>query len=142
MNIELPPLYVFIEDVKLIFPDGDLVKGYNTMRDHLGMFVKLDKTPLTYQYILEKFADLHKQWNHRYGSREPRYIGKESLAEKKTIDEFIARQMYWQEFVILSAPGSFEREAYLFGIFDRNYLIKQLEEFKRQIPYESDQSAQ
>lgn len=131
MAAEIPPLYDFIEDVKQIFPDGDLVTAYNTMRDHLNMFQKLDGSPLTYEYVMGKFASLHKQWNHRYGNRELKYVGKETLAEKKTLDEFLNRQMYWQEFVIISTSGSSERDNYLFGSFDRKYLMSQIEEFDK-----------
>lgn len=138
MNNDLPQFNDFLAKVMQIYPDGDLVSAYNILQDHLNMFQKLDGSPLTYEFVMEKFASHHKQWNQRYGSREQRYLGKEAIAERKTLDNFLNRQMYWQEFIILSATGSVEREAYLFGPFDRSYLFEQLKAFKQTFPNETD----
>jgi hypothetical protein len=139
MNIKIPLINDFLADVMQIYPDGDLISAYNTLQDHLNMFQKLDGSPLTYEFVIEKFASHHQQWNHRYGSREQRYLGKEAIAERKTLDDFLNRQMYWQEFIIQSVKGSAEREVYLFGPFDRGLLFEQLEAFKMKFPNETKQ---
>lgn len=134
--MEAPTVQQFIDDVCSVYSDGDLLAAHRMLIEHLEMFRKLDNTPLTWEYILEKFSAHHKQWSYKYSTKESKgYLSKEADLSRKSIAAFMNEQMYWQEFVVKT--GSSERDQYIFGNFTIRYLCDRLVEFQEKYPHEN-----
>jgi len=84
---------------------------------------------------MDKFATHIKSWNMVYGSRDPKYWGKDAEEKRKTLFDFIGMNGYEREYV--TSVGQSERTAYLFGDFTLDYLKEQIEQFKHTIPDET-----
>ena len=134
---EIPSFDVFREEIKKIYPEGDLNRSFNRILWHIenDKFCA-DGTPITYRLIMDKFAAHIKQWNMKYGIRNPKFLGRAEEEKKKDLYEFIGLKMYEREFV--SSAGQGERDKYLFGPFDRKYLMEQIQNFKKKFPNETE----
>lgn len=133
----IPSFDVFREEVKKIYPEGDLIKSYDRIKWYIEHEkVCTDGSPLTYKLIMDKFAAHIRSWNSQYGEREAKYRGKDADEKRKTIWDFVGMRWYEREFVIPSGNG--ERNKYLFGNFSISYLLQKLEEFKNRFPDETD----
>jgi hypothetical protein len=135
---EIPSFEIFREEIKRIYPEGDLNRAYQRVCWYVE-HVKAGKdgTPLSYRLIMDKYAAHIKSWNARYGSRDPKYIGRGDDEKRKNLGDFVEERMYEREFPI-SAEYS-ERDTYLFGTFPADYLHAQLEDFKKRFPNETIQ---
>jgi hypothetical protein len=134
---EIPSFVTFRKEIMNIYPEGDLTEAYETMLWHIKMVKQCaDGTPISYRLIMDKFASHISQWNVKYGSRDPKYIGKADEEKRKDLLSFIDMKGYEREFT--GNVGQNGRNKYLFGEFTQEYLQKQLKEFKREIPDETD----
>jgi len=132
----IPSFDLFREEVKKIYPEGDLVKSYDRIKWYIEHEkVCSDGTPLTYRLIMDKFANHIRSWNNQYGDREAKYRGKDADEKRKTLWDFVGMRWYEREFVISS--GNSERNKYLFGNFSVVSLKKRLDEFNRRFPNET-----
>ena len=130
MLIESTPTEAqFRNDLLPIYPDGDLVAGYNDLKTALESY---KTTPtgesLTWSYILKKFKDLHDWWQYNYGPKDQKYLKDRDREKRVDICEFIRKEMYNQEFTI--RKGSPERDRYLFGEIPIENLKAQLDNFR------------
>jgi len=133
---DVPPFEIFRQEIKKIYPEGDLSKTYQRILWYIeNEKICSDGCPLTYQLIMVTFAAHIRQWNSQYGSRDPKYIGRPEEEKRKNLWDFVGLRWYEREFVISSAQG--ERNKYLFGTFDIPYLQELLHQFKRQISDET-----
>jgi hypothetical protein len=134
---EIPSYCIFHEDIKKIFPEGDLDKTYQRISYYIyNEKVCADGTPITYKLIMDKYSNHIQSWNMIYANRDPRYWGKGAEEKRKTLFEFIGLRWYEREFV--TAVGQVERNKYLFGAFSTSYLKNQLESFQKGFLNEKD----
>ena len=136
---DVPSFTVFHQEVMKIYPAGDLIEAY----DKILWYIENEKncadgTPITYRLIMDKFAAHIRAWNMRYGSREPKFIGKADEEKRKDLLNFIYLKWYEQEFILSASQG--ERNKYLFGDFPVEYLKQKLDEFKLKFPNETGKS--
>jgi len=132
----IPPFDLFREEVKKIYPEGDLVKSYERIKWYIEHEkVCSDGTPLNYRLIMDKFANHIRSWNNQYGDRDAKYRGKDADEKRKTLWDFVGMRWYEREFVI--TVGNSERSRYLFGNFSVANLKKELDEFNRRFPNET-----
>ena len=132
----VPSFDVFRLEVMKIYPAGDLTEAYEKIHWYIeNEKICADGTPITYCLIMDKFAAHIRAWNMRYGSREPKFIGKADEEKRKDLLNFIYLKWYEQEFIPFASQG--ERNKYLFGDFPVEYLKQQLDEFKRKFPNET-----
>lgn len=106
---------VFLREVRNIFPEGDIVRGYQFAceieekgeTDNMG-------NPITVEYILNKFRDYHKSWNMKYAKMMARgYLSKEAENTRLTLTRFIGEGWYKKDFQ--TEITNIERDKYLFG---------------------------
>jgi hypothetical protein len=136
---EVPSFDVFRQEIMKIYPAGDLTEAYEKILWYIEREkICADGTPISYQLIMDKFAAHIRAWNMRYGSREPKFIGKADEEKRKDLLNFIYLKWYEQEFVPSASQG--ERNKYLFGDFPVEYLKQQLDKFKRKFPNETSKS--
>ena len=76
---------------------------------------------------MDKFASHIKNWNAKYGSRDPKYVGKGEEEKRKNLWDFIGMRYYEREFSMTGAYN--ERDDYLFGSFSKSYLQQVITEF-------------
>jgi DNA-binding sugar fermentation-stimulating protein len=126
----VPPFSVFREQIKKIYPEGDLDKTYKRILWYIeNEKFCADGTPITYQFIMAKYAAHIKGWNLAYATRDSKYLSREAEEKRKTLWEFIALKWYEREFV--TQTGLSERHNYLFSSFSPNYLREQLDNFRK-----------
>jgi hypothetical protein len=136
---EVPSFDAFRQEIMKIYPAGDLTEAYEKIFWYIEREkICADGTPISYRLIMDKFAAHIRAWNMRYGSREPKFIGKADEEKRKDLLNFIYLKWYEQEFVPSAGQG--ERNKYLFGAFPVEYLKQQLDEFKRKFPNETGKS--
>jgi hypothetical protein len=136
---EIPSFDIFRQEIMKIYPAGDLTEAYEKIHWYIEHEkICADGTPISYRLIMDKFAAHIRAWNMKYGSREPKFIGKADEEKRKNLLNFIYMKWYEQEFVPSASQG--ERNKYLFGNFTEEYLKTKLDEFKRKFPNETDQS--
>jgi hypothetical protein len=137
IKVKFPSFEVFREEIMKIYPEGNLMRMYERVVTTVSTGVTCtDGSPVTYRLLMDKFSDHIRQWNMVYGSRDPRYWGKEAEGKRKTLMDFIALKYYDRVFV--TSVGQTERNRYLFGNFSVDYLKKMLEKFKRRFPDEKN----
>lgn len=133
---DVPSFKVFRQEIMKIFPAGDLTEAYEKIQWYIeNERTCADGTPISYRLIMDKFAAHIRAWNMRFGSREPKFIGKADEEKRKDLLNFIYLKYYEQEFVPSASQG--ERNKYLFGDFPVEYLKQQLDEFKLKFPNET-----
>lgn len=140
---DIPGFEVFREEMKRIYPEGDLYKAYGRLKWYIeNERFCADGTALTYRLIMEKFAGHIRQWNVKYGSRDPKYVGRAEEEKRKDLYEFLGARYFDREFI--SFASGTERNEYLFGGFTADYLNQQLAVFKQTLPdgHQSDQGQQ
>ena len=127
-NTDVPSFDKMKGDLIKIYPEGDLKETYNRLLFYIGNMMDSKGNPLTYEFLLNKFGQHIKQWNHLYQRKEGAgYLSKDAEKKRKTFYEFLGEGLYENEFSI--QKGSLERDAYLFGPFNMAYLEKKLESF-------------
>jgi hypothetical protein len=128
-----PAFDEFVDQIKQIYPEGDLSKAYDRIKWYLTNDpMCANGKPLTYDLIMQKFSDHIRQWNTRYGKRDKKYLAREIEEKRKTLHDFMGARMYNMEFV-MDGSINLERNGYLFGKFNMNYLDAQLTDFKTTI---------
>jgi hypothetical protein len=129
----IPSFDIFRQEIMRIYPEGDLMSAYQRIEYCIeNEKFCADGTRITYRLIMDKFASHIRQWNIKYGSREPKYIGKADEEKRKDIWDFVYLKWYEREFI--TSLGQGEKNKYLFGDFPLNYLNKQLATFKKRFP--------
>lgn len=132
MESEIPSFEAFREEIRKIHPEGNLLATYERIVYFINHVKSCgDGTPVTYKLIMNKYAAHIRSWNMVYGSRDPKYWGKDAEEKRKTLWDFLGLRWYEREFV--TSVGNGERNRYLFGGFSIDYLRKKLEEFKNRI---------
>lgn len=96
-------------------PTGDPNNIYNYL---YIQFIEKDvytftKELITFEFIVKKYQNYLKWWNHIYGDKDPTYIGKNE--KLKGINDFLIKSMYEQDFEIKEKS----RDTYLFGTHQR-----------------------
>ena len=136
----IPSYEQFLDDVRKIYPDGtDLPKAYNRIVWYIeNETMRSDGSPVTYKIIMDKFAAHIRSWNIQYGSRDPKFRGKDAEEKRKNIWDFVGSRWYEREFSI--SAGSNERDTYLFGPFTKKYLKEQLDKFNKTLKYDPEES--
>lgn len=131
----VPSFGVFREEIKKIYPEGDLDRTYKRLLWYIeNEKTCSDGTPITYKLIISKFAAHIKAWNAMYAVRDPKYLGKDSEEKRKNLFDFIGMHWYEREFVAYSGGG--DRNKYLFGDFTIDYLSNQLMAIKKRLQNE------
>jgi hypothetical protein len=133
---KVPSYDAFRKEIREIYPEGNLFRTYERI---VGLVNDekscADGSPVTYRLIMDKFSDHIRQWNMVYGSRDPKYWGKDAEEKRKTLWDFISSRWYERDFN--SCLKNEERRKYLFGDFTIDYLHQQLKVFKRRFPHET-----
>lgn len=106
---------VFLREVKGIFPEGDIPRGYLLACEIEESGEKDDNgNPITVEYIVQKYRDFHRSWNMKYAKMMQRgYLSKEAESTRLTITKFIAERWYRRNFQ--TEISNMERDLYLFG---------------------------
>lgn len=81
-------------------------------------------TLIDFDYIYNKYSLYKKYWNHMYGSRDQKYVGKEN--EMKSIYDFIKSNKFKEDFEIDRTGVDY----YLgISLVDKNELLNELNSF-------------
>jgi hypothetical protein len=133
---EIPSFEVFSNEIKKIFPEGDLALTYQRFLWYLE-YQDIGGKPLTWEFLIDKFKQHIDEWNMMYGPKlGTQYFPTKAYALRKNFYDFLGDKFYEREFV--TSVGHGERNKYLFGDFTFDYLQTQLEEFKLKFSNETD----
>lgn len=137
---EVPPFDVFIEEIKNIYPEGDMAKTYNRIKWFIeNEQVCEDGTPITYRLIMDQFAAHINQWNTRYRKKElAGYLHKKADEKRKNLYEFLGLRLYEQIFMMPDCYS--DRDQYIFGPFKITELVERLADFQKTFPNEQQES--
>ena len=134
---EIPSYEVFCEEIKRIFPEGDLPLSYNRLLWYLENIEYPDSYLLTWKLLVDKFKQHIDEWNLMYGPKlGTKYFPSKAYALRKNFYEFLGDRFYEREFV--TSIGHNERNKYLFGDFTIEYLSMELEQFKKRFTDETE----
>ncbi len=122
----------FYEDVRSIFPEGDLEGAYDILTSIISR-EETDKDGNVFDYdrIITKFRLFHDSWNSKYSKKLERgFLDKKAEEARFTMFQFLAQGTYKQEFSTqVSNP---ERDRYLFGD-NFNDLYKKVKEIDQNV---------
>jgi len=102
----------FVRDVKNIYSDGNMMEAHKMMIHHINNLADDQGNDLTYSFIMEKWDRSIKLWNMKHGDKPSQFLGKDALAEKKNIFDFLNEKLYNNEYSL--EKGEQKRDEYLF----------------------------
>jgi hypothetical protein len=130
----IPDFPHFVEEVEVIYSEGDLAAAYKDMVYQLSLNRHTEKGELiTYRFLINKFREMWNRWNELYQATAERdggkYLSKQAKSEKKDFRQFLDESLYEQSFKV--NKGTPERNRYLFGHISIKHLKQQLDEWKK-----------
>ena len=127
----IPQFKKFKEDLMKICPDGDLQATWSKLDYVLDYNKDHEGNELTYEYIMRKYSEHIRWWNHTYGrGGDLKYVKAKDLEKKKILYDFLSEEKYNDEWII--QKGDISRDQYLFGEFSISYLKKLKDHFVSQ----------
>lgn len=125
--MDIPSFETFKQDIKAIYPDGNLIDAYNRLKWHYANTQDFSD-PNIYSLILTKFKDHVENWKRKNGERDEKYVSDATRKELKNIMDFLGAFMWRMEFGGLTQSKA--RDKYLFPDVPLENLANMLKEFK------------
>ena len=131
--MSFPTLEKFTSDITEIYIEGNIAEQYGRLKTYIEEYGLKDEkgNRLTYKYVLDKFREHHKWWNHTYGrDGDLKYVKAKDIEKRKNLYDFLGEGLYKNEFSL--SKNNLDRNTYLFGDFSLEYLVKLKDQFVNQ----------